>query len=317
MGNPNLGLDVHSLNKSLNEILRATITRIRRCISIKRVACGKIREDNQEAREYGFKHLRKIIELQIQSYPRYRNNINPFSGKVASLREQINSLEPLDDGFIGRFRFDRVKKNLEGNITLTESRFDSIKENMDKLYRIIEAQRELLKPNMSGDDEAKLRNLISIEENLSEEVISELNTCMEFVFRAIKSLGIIQIKLVKFLRRSLANRGANLIEESQTFCDKIEKHISTFYAFKSYVQLLGICMGFFAPVQEIRTIGFAVAGGAFGLDWLMDWMSGLPETRRIVKRLVNKVDEEEEKQRQLTAKILSEVKRVPSGIPNF
>ena len=49
----------------------------------------------------------------------------------------------------------------------------------------------------------------------------------------------------------------------------------------------------------------------------MDWMSGLPETRRIIKKLGNKVDEEEEKQRQLTAKILAEVQRVPSGIPTI
>jgi len=316
MGNPNVGLDIPSLNKSLNELFRATVTRIRRCISVKRVACEKIREDNQEAREYGFKHLRKVIELQILSYPRYRNNINPFAGKVASLKEQISSLEPLDDSFIGRFRFNNAKKNLEGNITLAESKFVTIKEKMDKVSRIIEAQRELLKPNMSGGDEAKLRSLISIEENLSEEIISELNSCMDFVFRAIKNIGTIQIRLIKFLRRSFANRGANLIEESQAFCDKIEKHISTFYAFKSYVQLLGICVGFFAPIQEIRTIGFAVAGGAFALDWIMDWMSGLPETRRIIKKLANKVDEEEVKQRQLTAKIIASVQATPT-IPNL
>jgi len=234
------------------------------------------------------------------------------------LKEQINSLEPLDDSFIGRFRFNSAKKNLEGNVVLAESKFEAIKEKMDKVSRIIEAQRELLKPNMSGDEEAKLRNLISIEENLSEEIISELNSCMEFVFRAVKNIGIIQIRLIKFLRRSFANRGANLIEESQIFCDKIEKHISTFYAFKSYVQLLGICVGFFAPIQEVRTFGFVViAGGAFGLDWIMDWMSGLPETRRIIKKLANKVDEEEEKQKQLTAKILAEVQKMPSGIPTI
>ena len=140
MGNTSVGLDISALNKSLNELLRATVTRIRRCISIKRVACEKIREDNQEAREYGFKHLRKITELQLQSYPRYRNNINPFAGKVASIKEQVNSLEPLDDSFIGRFRFNNAKKNLEGNITLAEGKFESIKEKIDTVYRKIESQ---------------------------------------------------------------------------------------------------------------------------------------------------------------------------------
>lgn len=336
----NIGIDISALNKSLNELFRATITRIRRCISIKRVACEKIREDNQEAREYGFTHLRKVIEIQIQSYPRYRNNINPFAGKVASLKEQINSLEPLDDSFIGRLIFNSAKKNLEGNITLAESKFESIKQKMDKVSRIIEAQGELLNliasgdriiilpkgrfakrkmlgSNMSGDDEAKLRNLISIEENLSEEIISELNGCMEFAFRALKSIGIIQIKFIRFIKRSRAKRGANLIEESQAFCDKIERHLSTFYAFKSWIQIFGIGVGFFAPIQEVQTAGFYVAGGAFGVDFIIDFMSGLPETRRRIKKLMNKVDEEEVKQRQLTAKILAEVQRVPSRIPTI
>ena len=80
MGNPNVGLDIPSLNKSLNELFRATVTRIRRCISVKRVACEKIREDNQDAREYGFTHLNKIIDLQLTSYPRYIKNLTPFNG---------------------------------------------------------------------------------------------------------------------------------------------------------------------------------------------------------------------------------------------
>jgi len=339
MSNPNIGLDIPSLNKSLNELFRATVTRIRRCISVKRVACEKIREDNQEAREYGVTHLKKIIDLQVASYPRFMKNLSPFNGTVGLLRQQLDFIDPLDAGFISRFRFNNAKKNLVGNIALTETKLQSINEKMNQVYRVIEAQSELLKlvmsrdriivlpkgtakrkmlgSNMSGDEEAKLRNLISIEDGLSEEIISELNGCMEFLFRAVKSIGIIQIRLIKFVRRSFANRGANLIEESQAFCDKIEKHISTFYAFKSYVQLLGICVGFFAPVQEIRTVGFAVAGGAFALDWIMDWMSGLPETRRIIKKLTNKVDKEEEKQRQLTAKILAEVQIMPSGIPTI
>ena len=312
-----IGVDISKINSSLNELFRATVTRIRRCISVKRTACEKIREDNQEAREYGFKHLRKVIELQMQSYPRYRNNISPFAGKVASLKEQVNSLEPLDDSFIGRFRFNNAKKNLEGNIAIAEGKFESIREKMDKVSRIIEAQRELLKPNMSGDDEAKLRNLISIEENLSEEIISELNGCMEFVFRAVKNIGIIQTKFIRFIKRSRANRGANLIEESQIFCDKIEKHLSTFYAFKSLIQIFGVGVGFFAPVQEIRTAGFYIAGGAFGVDFIIDLMSGLPETRRRIKRFMNKVDEEEVKQRRLTAKILGDMQRTQSEIPTI
>ena len=206
MSNPNVGLDISALNKSLNELLRATVTRIRRCISVKRVACEKIREDSPEAREYGFTHLRKIIDLQVISYPRFTKNLSPFNGTVGLLKQQLDFIEPLDAGFISRLRFNSAKKNLDGNIALTESKLSSINEKMNQVYGVIEAQSGLLKlvmprdriivlpsgraakrkmlgSNMSGDEEAKLRNLISIEENLSEEIISELNGCMEFVFK--------------------------------------------------------------------------------------------------------------------------------------
>ena len=83
------------------------------------------------------------------------------------------------------------------------------------------------------------------------------------------------------------------------------------------IQIFGVCVGFFAPVQEIRTAGFYIAGGAFGVDFIIDLMSGLPETRRRIKRFMNKVDEEEVKQRRLTAKILGDMQRTQSEIPTI
>ena len=99
------------------------------------------------------------------------------------------------------------------------------------------------------------------------------------------------------------------MEDSEALCNKIEGYISAFYAFKSYIQLVGLAAGLFCPIKEVQLVGFAVAGGAFALDWVMDWIAGMPETRRIIKRLTLKmkgaVDQEELQKARLTGNILA------------
>ncbi len=312
-----VGLDISSINNSLNELLRATVTRIRRCVAVKRVALEKIREDSPEARLYGFKHLSKIIEIQIKSYPRYLKNIDSFISQTPLLREQLASLQPLDKGFISKFRFDANKKKLEGNLTLVESKFEFIKEKASLIYEIVNAQRNSLKPNMSGDEEVHFRRFLSVEFEKSEELINELNSCMEFAFRSLKEMKVLQIRFIKYLERCKSNYFSNVIDDSKVFCDKLEKHISAFYMYKSYIQLIGLCLGFFVPVKEIKAVGFAAAGSVFVLDWMVDWVSGLPEQRRRIKQIMNKVDEEEAKQKRLREEILTSVQRMPSAVTNF
>ena len=115
---------------------------------------------------------------------------------------------------------------------------------------------------------------------------------------------------------NLRKRGSNLIEDSEALCNKIESYISTFYAFKSYIQLVGLAAGLFCPIKEVQLVGFAVAGGAFALDWVMDWIAGLPETRRIITKLSlrmrNAVDQEELGRIQLTRDILARAEIVPT-----
>ena len=122
-----IDVNVEQTQQYLNQLSRATVTRIRRCVAIKRVALQKIREDSPEARVYGFKHLEKVIELQIASYPRYIINIERFLAEVKSTKEIVASLEPLDKGFFSKIKFSNSKNNLELDVALTEEKFELIK----------------------------------------------------------------------------------------------------------------------------------------------------------------------------------------------
>lgn len=87
-----------------------------------------------------------------------------------------------------------------------------------------------------------------------------------------------------------------------------------FHAFKSYIQLVGLAAGLLCPIKEVQVVGFYVAGGAFVFDWVMDWIAGMPETRRIITKLSlrmrNAVDEEESQKLQLTRNILERAQQM-------
>ena len=210
-----LGVDVKPVQDYLNRLSRATVTRIRRCINIKSIALEKIREDSPEARAYGFKHLNRVIKLQIKSYPQYSNNIERFLIEVKTIEEKIAPLQSLDDKFFSRILFSSNKHNLEFDIALTEEKFEIIKKKATIIYGLVEAQRRLIKPSISGDEEAELRRLLSIELEKSEELIKELNSCMGIVFRALNAIKVFQIRFIKFLERCRANNFSNIIDDSQ------------------------------------------------------------------------------------------------------
>ena len=215
----------------------------------------------------------------------------------------------MNEGILDRVRFNHRRNVLQKNILETNQKFVDIKRLATEIYNIVEGQRRLLRSNMTGSEEADLRHLLEVESEKSKEFIKELNGCIYFVTRSIESIAIFQIRLLKFLKKSIIQRGRNLVEDSEAVCNRIEEYISTFYAFKSYIQLVGLVTGFLCPIKEIQMIGFAVAGGAFALDWIMDWIAGLPETRRIANKFISKirkiVDEEELRKQQLTRTILA------------
>ena len=311
-----VGINPNLIQAELNKLLSSATTRIRRCISVKRVALEKIRQDNQEDRAYGFRHISTILAIQSKSYPRYIENIQIFLNSASPLMEKISSIKPLNAGMFERVAFNRTKNNLEKSVMQTVEKFNLIKRQASEIFSLVEGQRSLLKPNMPGNEEADLRHLIEVEDEKSKELINNLNSCIGIASRAIKGIVVFQLRLKKFLQKSIRKRGSNLIEDSEALCNKIESYISTFYAFKSYIQLVGLAAGLFCPIKEVQLVGFAVAGGAFALDWVMDWIAGLPETRRIITKLSlrmrNAVDQEELGRIQLTRDILARAEIVPT-----
>ena len=313
-----IDVNVEQTQQYLNQLSRATVTRIRRCAAIKRVALQKIREDSPEARVYGFKHLEKVIELQIASYPRYIINIERFLAEVKSTKEIVASLEPLDKGFFSKIKFSNSKNNLEFDVALTEEKFELIKKKADVIYEICTAQRKLLKPSMTGNEEANFREFITLEVEKSEELIKEVNKCMDIILNAVNNMGICQIRFISFLEKCKRKKFSNISEDFQVFCDKIEKNISVFYAFKTYIQISGLLLGVFASSAEMKMLGAAIFGSSWGVDAIMDFVASLPAQRRITKKIIYKIKvvfyKEEQKQKELTAEILASVQRMPSEV---
>lgn len=301
-----IGININEEREKINIIFRATQTRFKRCLLVKKAAIVKIGRYEQKNREYGFKHLLRIIAIQTKSYPRYVKNLRVILKETEPLKEKIISLEPLEANFLGKISFTHRKKKLLELIVNVEENFVSIEQKTNFLINHINHQEQLFKSqgfNLSGDQEAWLKRSILLEEKESEAIMKDLSNCVETSFILLKKMDLFQIRFLNFLKRSLKNKFSNLIDESQIVCDKIKDYISTFYAFKSYTQAIGFAVGMFAPDGIIKASGWAIAGGVFGIDYLMDWVAGLPETQKIIARLKAKikgtVDEEEEKWRNL------------------
>lgn len=297
-----IGIDIRAARISINHIFRATTTRIRRCISIKRIAVEKIRSDDPKDRAYGFKHLSRVIDIQRRSYTRYVQNIQAVLTQIVPLNRlssQLASLKPLESGYIARTRFNHNIRKLLERVTEIEHAFPSIVEKVNVLRSIIEKQHQLLKPNMSGEEEAELRRSIEVEEDESKVVIKELKDCMETTFKLLRGINLFQIRFLKYLKKCIKHKFSNLIDDAQVFCDKIEKYISAFYANKTLIQSVSFAVGFLASNETIKIIGLSVAGGIFGVDFLMDGIAGLPANRRYIRywraRIKGIVDEEEQK----------------------
>ena len=313
----NIGIDISAADKGFDRILDAAITRVRRCTAVKNVALQKISGNTKEERQYGFKHLNFIINLQLKSYPRYITNIERFLNETYPIKERISELEPLEVGFFRRRLFNFNKRSILNAIAETEERFISIKRQAEVLQKIVFAQNKLSKATMTGDEEAELRQLLSVEIEKSEELINELQNCRNSLYKFLQGVKLFQISFVRFIEKCMKNKFSNVIDDTQIFCDKLETHISAFYAYKSYIQLGGIMLGFLVPVKEISTAGFIAAGVVFGLDWVVDWVAGLPEMRRMVSRLKGRMTEEEQEQERLKREVIESLKPISAEIPNI
>ena len=328
-----LGVDVEPTQAYLNQLSRATVTRIRRCTLIKQAALEKLHSDDLKERKRGFAHLIIALHFQKRSFSRYIKFLEQFQATAELAGQDIASSQPLQTGFFGSLSYSSAKNDLIGSFRLTEEIFLSIKTKSISLQEIIEAQFVLTKINfdidkpslkradvekmasaikIDGDDEARLRSLISFEIRESEKLISNLNKCMEISDRILKSAHILQRRFIKFLDDIRKGKLPDFLRDPDALCDKIKEQMPVFYALKTVIVLLGVPIALFVPIQAISFVGKIAAGGFIGADQAGDSVASIPAFKKIINKINRTVDVEEEKQRKITVEIIAGLKEMPS-----
>ena len=280
-----IGINPQLTEKELNQLLKGTVTRIRRCIWVKRVALEKIREDDPESRNYGFKHINRIIEIQVSSYLNYINRLRGFLRAMQELRPRFDRLEPLEKGFLKKRSFNSLKNKIQTNIIASEQKIPIIEQRVNEIYENVVFQEQLLRTQMTGGQEAQLRTKISQEIEESQGLIKELENCMSLAFKTINNFTSFQLGFLRFLKRIKETNGANIIDDSETFVEKIQNTVSFFYAIKTQLFLTGLAIGFFSSSETASNLGYVLSGGIVGIDAVVDAMAALPAQRTIVKNI--------------------------------
>ena len=138
-----LGIDVSRINDNFNVIFDSTMTRIRRCFTVKNAAIQRIRSANTRIRASGYYHLNKVIDFQLGVYANYLEQY----GKVrlpANIQEQLAQFEKSERGFVKRLFITNDRK-LQNAIALLEGKFSLIHRKVSILYQVIMNQREVLR----------------------------------------------------------------------------------------------------------------------------------------------------------------------------
>ena len=307
-----IGIDPNLSKIELNQLLRGTVTRIRRCVGVKNVALQKIREDDIQSRNYGFKHINWIInKIQIPSYLSYINRLREFLRVMQELRPRFDSLEPLEKGFLKRMNFNSLKAKIQNNIIELEQKIPSIEQRANQIYENVMFQQQLLRTQMTGEQEAQLRAKITLEIEESQGLIKQLNECMSLAFKAINNFNGFQLGFLRFLKRCKATKGANIIDDSETVVRKIQDTVSFFYAIKTQLLLTGLAIGFFSSSETASNLGYALSKGIIGVDAVMDGLAALPAQRKIAKNILRLVGALKQRQESLTRQFVRVVQANP------
>ena len=150
---------------------------------------------------------------------------------MQELRPRFDSLEPLEKGFLKRMNFNSLKAKIQNNIMGLEQKIPLIEQRVNQIYENAVFQEQLLRTQMSGEQEARLRAKITLEIEESQELIKELKNCMSLAFKAINHFTAFQLGFLRFLRRVKKTKGANIIDDSETFVERIQGTWSS-YLFK-------------------------------------------------------------------------------------
>ncbi|MBI4010482.1 MAG: hypothetical protein HY361_04845 [Candidatus Aenigmarchaeota archaeon] len=306
-----IDINVKDTRMSIESSFGRTISRIGKCVHIKKVALEKIRTFKEEDRIYGFTHLYKLSKYQISNYTRYIEGLKRIFEQLILAREPVNTLVPFKDGFFAKRRFNWVKNNLSRDIDALTEYFESIEGIIKRLIENLRSQSGLIqviaadtakanskyfKSAMTGQQETELIRLVEEEIKLSEELANKLENSKEIGVHFLSIAEQLQNRLIDFfiaLSEQKAREFRNVMNESdisfESICDKIEKNMSGWYAIKTVLVLVGFGVGLLYPDKQVSQMGFIVGGGALGIDFIMDLITGIPASRRKTIQLKNKI----------------------------
>lgn len=337
-----IDINVKDTRKSIESSFGRTISRIRKCTHIKRVALEKIRTFKEEDRIYGFTHLYKLSQFQIRNYTRYIEGLKKSFEQLISAREPVNALVPFKDGFFAKRRFNWIKSNLLRDINALTEYFELIESiikrlienlrNQSGLIQVIaadtaKAHSKYFKSAMTGQQEAELIRLVEEEIKLSEELANKLENSKEIGVHFLSIAELLQNKLIDFfiaLSRNKVRELGTVIQGSdigfESICNKIEENMSGWYAIKTILVSVGFGVGLLYPDEQVSKMGFIVGGGALGLDFVGDLITGIPAYRRktiqFKNRIMSTIRTNEEAIANISRRLLSARKSV-GKVPDF
>lgn len=281
MPNLELGINPRLVKIEITKALKATKTRIGRCISVKRIAIGKIRDYNQRDADYGFKHLNAIVKIQLVSYQRYGSQINSSFSTLLNLRQQIASADTLELGFFARRGFNISKERLLVCMQEAEQQILYAEEMIRGISALINSQLHFLniynQRKMTADEEAILAKEVTQEIRQSELFMAKLDECKEKIFYVIQMMVPLQARIVMSFKK-IGRKGKIIVDSAEQIGGKLVKALWLFYAFKSYLLLGVVVLMGFSSLPLIEETARAMFAGIVSVDGVTDWLVGLPGT---------------------------------------
>ncbi|MBI2135391.1 hypothetical protein HYU09_05350 [Candidatus Woesearchaeota archaeon] len=278
-----IGLNVSVTNKTLDELLSWAVRTIQRSVSVKKIALEKFSRDDEDDRIYGITHIYNTNNLQLRSY---QSHLRRLAFGIGAVGDAIKSLEKTRSGVIDKSNAGQ----LESGMALLKENLEQVYSNVNHALEILRKESSIIKVEatmqngrryyksvMYGFAEAELRTLLRRESEINEAVIKSLKFSMGTFFRIMESVKKLQASFLGFLEKV---RKGKVNFNFEVACNNIEDAISSFYAIKTVVVVLGWAVYAMAPGTTMGNIGAIAASGFMGVDFIVDCISSLPAGRR-------------------------------------
>ena len=218
--------------KSFTELINSAVTKISLHLALKENAIELMNSADEVSYRKGLRRWSTAAANQLRYYPRYIGWIKRYLAPSSQVLEQeISQLKSSDNGFFQNMLFQSKKGKLLSMVEAASGSFEEIKQNLIQVSELAKQQQQILSKETRGDLEAvHLKKSFEEERELLEASGKILTTITGYFQRMI----LIFQSFVRRLRNPYV--GTNALPNANQICDCIEKHISTFYAFKTYFQ---------------------------------------------------------------------------------